>query len=73
MFYDKAIALFGIYIQEKEVLLSTKDMYKNVPCIVICNRPKLETTQTSISTEMDEYIIQWNSSLNNMHELQHVK
>lgn len=44
-------------------------MYKDVPCIIICNSPKLKTAQMSIGTQMDEYIIQRNSLLNSMDEL----
>lgn len=46
-------------------------MYKSVPCIITRNSLKLETTQISISSQMGEYIIQWNSLLNNMDKLQY--
>lgn len=61
-----------IYIQEKQKCLCLlKDMYKIVPCIIICNSLKLETNQISINSQMGEYIIQWNSLLNDIDKLQY--
>lgn len=42
--------------QEIRVHVSTKNMYKNVHSSSVCNSPKLETTQMSLDTRMNNIL-----------------